>query len=148
MIVKCKKLHESAIIPQYAKDGDAGIDLVATSFVTNTTYSVLYGTGLAVEIPEGYVGLIFPRSSITKKDLILNNSVGVIDSGYRGEIMVGFRKVAKSADHFNFVNIQMYELGDRIAQLIILPYPKIQLQEVEELSETERGDGGFGSTGK
>jgi dUTP pyrophosphatase len=148
MIVKCKKLHENAIIPQYAKDGDAGIDLVATSFVKNTTYSVLYGTGLAIEIPDGYVGLIFPRSSVSKKDLILNNSVGVIDSGYRGEIMVAFRKVPKSSDYFNSVNIDMYELGDRIAQLIILPYPKIQLEEVDELSETDRGDGAFGSTGK
>jgi dUTP pyrophosphatase len=148
MIVKCKKLHEKAVISQYAKDGDAGIDLVATSFVKNTTYNVLYGTGLSLEIPEGYVGLIFPRSSVTKKDLILNNSVGVIDSGYRGEIMVGFRKVPKSSDYFNSVNIDMYELGDRIAQLIILPYPKIQLEEVDELSETDRGDGAFGSTGK
>jgi dUTP pyrophosphatase len=94
---------------------------------------------LAFEIPEGYVGLVFPRSSICKQDLILSNCVGVIDSGYRGEVMLKF----KTTENF----ARLYEVGDRIGQIIIMPYPQITLNEVEELSETERGNGGYGSTG-
>jgi len=94
---------------------------------------------LAVEIPFGYVGLIFPRSSIYKYDLALTNCVGVIDSGYRGEIMFKFRK---TDDFFS----NHYNIGDRVGQLIIMSYPTIQPIEVEELSATVRGEGGFGST--
>jgi len=138
--VKIKKLHPDAVIPQYAKRGDAGMDLVATEVTDGYGFSVTYGTGLAMEIPEGFVGLVFPRSSIRKYDLSLTNSVGVIDSGYRGEIQATFRKEAG-------IPSKRYEVGDKIAQMIILPYPSIQFIETDELSDTERGEGGFGSTG-
>ena len=140
MKVKIKKLHSDAVIPTYAKSGDAGMDLVATSMKFDGT-QITYGTGLAMEIPEGFVGLVFPRSSIRKYELILSNSVGVIDSGYRGELQATFKKE-------NGLDSLAYKVGDRIAQIIIIPYPPIEFDEVAELSDTERGDGGFGSTGK
>ena len=134
--VKFKKLHEDAVAPSYAKDGDAGLDLTATHMTFNENF-IEYGTGIAVEIPDGYVGFVFPRSSVSKKkNFYLKNSVGVIDSGYRGEIKLRFNA---SDDH--------YTAGEKVGQLIILPYPTIQLEEVNELSSTDRGDGGFGSTG-
>lgn len=138
--LKIKKLHSEAVIPQYAKPGDAGLDLVAISEEWNEDNTmVTYGTGLAIEIPEGHVGLIFPRSSISKTTLNLSNSVGVIDSGYRGPIMFKFRYLE---------NGDVYEVGDRIGQLVIMEIPKVNILEVQELSSTERGEGGFGSTGK
>lgn len=143
MNVKIKKLNSNAIIPKYAKPGDAGLDLVATSRTwdeQNNNY--IYGTSLAIEIPEGYVGLIFPRSSNRKTCAYLTNHVGVIDSGYRGEIMVTYKNRDK-----NDV-VPPYSVGDRIAQLIIIAYPTINLIESDTLSETERGEGGHGSTGK
>mgnify|MGYP000391817108 CR=1 FL=1 len=141
MKVRIKKLSENAVIPTYAKEGDAGMDLVATRIISNTTFDVSYGTDLAMEIPNGFVGLVFPRSSIRKYELVLSNSVGVIDSGYRGEIQATFKKE-------NGLDSLAYKVGDRIAQIIIIPYPPIEFDEVAELSDTERGDGGFGSTGK
>ena len=141
MQVKIKKLNENAVIPTYAKDGDAGMDLVATRIISNTTFDVSYGTDLAMEIPNGFVGLVFPRSSIRKYELVLSNSVGVIDSGYRGELQATFKKT-------NGLDSLAYKVGDRIAQIMIIPHPPIEFQEVDELSDTERGEGGFGSTGK
>lgn len=140
MKVKIKKIVENAVVPSYAKHGDAGMDLTATSKTYDEHGNVVYGTGIAVEIPKGYVGLVFPRSSICKTDLLLTNSVGVIDSGYRGEIMAKFAYVS--------MHNKKYHVGDRIAQLIIMPYPTIEFEEVDELSETERGSGGYGSSGK
>lgn len=143
--IKIKKLHPNAVIPSYSKDGDAGMDLVATKIISNTTFDITYGTGIAIEIPKGFVGLLFPRSSIRKTDLALTNSVGVIDSGYRGEIQATFKKVyGKNDVRIDEVD---YKIGDRIAQIIIMPYPQVKFSEVEELSETDRGSGGFGSTG-
>jgi dUTP pyrophosphatase len=139
MKVKIKRLHKDAIIPKYAKPGDAGLDLVATNIISFDKEQVVYGTGIAVEIPEGYVGLVFPRSSIRKYEQYLSNSVGVIDSGYRGEIQATFNS--------RFYADVKYNVGDKIAQLIIMPYPHIDFEEVDELSETERADGGHGSTG-
>lgn len=139
MQVKIKKLSDKAVIPAYAKDGDAGMDLVATSIKYDDYGNIVYGTGLAFEVPEGYVGLIFPRSSITKTNLSLSNCVGVIDSGYRGEILLKFRKVSKYS--------LAYKVGERIGQLIILPYPKINFIEVDKLTDTERGESGYGSSG-
>jgi dUTP pyrophosphatase len=141
MKVRIKKLNENAVIPSYAKDGDAGMDLVATRIISNTTFDVSYGTDLAMEIPNGFVGLVFPRSSIRKYELALSNSVGVIDSGYRGELQATFKKT-------NGLDSLAYKVGDRIAQIMIIPHPDIQFEEADELSDTERGDGGFGSTGK
>lgn len=146
--VKIKKLIPEATIPQYAKPGDAGMDLVATSheFEQNAAgrRMQVYGTGLAFEIPEGYVGLIFPRSSIAKTELSLTNCVGVIDSGYRGEVKFKFAIDGGS----RATSEGSYKVGDRIGQIIIMPYPAVQFEEAEELSSTERGTGGFGSSGK
>lgn len=140
MNVKIKKLHTDAVIPSYAKEGDAGLDLVATTMLYDDYGNLSYGTGLAFEIPKGYVGLVFPRSSNSKKDLWLTNSVGVIDSGYRGEVTFKYRQVD--------LKERIYQIGDRVGQLIIMPYPHIEFEEVEELSETERGCGSYGSSGK
>lgn len=144
MQVNIKKLHEDAVIPSYAKDGDAGMDLTATSKSYDEHGNVVYGTGLAFEIPNGYVGLLFPRSSNTKKDLILGNSVGVIDSGYRGEVVLKFKAALKDQHRMK----EIYEIGDRIGQIIIMPYPQVEFVEVDELSSSDRGVGGFGSTDK
>ena len=139
MLVKVKRLDAGAVIPKYAKPGDAGMDLYAVTQSFDKHGNYVYGTGLAIEIPEGYVGLLFPRSSISKTAHSLRNAVGVIDSGYRGEIMMKY--------DINTRNLPVYTVGDRIAQIIILPYPQIELEEVGELSDSERGSGGFGSTG-
>lgn len=150
MEVRIKKLHPNAVIPTYAKDGDAGMDLTAVTKSYDRDGNVVYGTGLAFEIPEGYVGLIFPRSSLSRLDIALSNCVGVIDSGYRGEVTVKF----KPAMLFNreqrpiILNNRTYEVGERVAQIIIIPYPQITFIEADELSETERGTGGYGSSGK
>jgi dUTP pyrophosphatase len=142
MKVKVKKLHANAVAPKFGKPGDAGADLTATSIDTSRGGQVVYGTGIAVEIPEGMVGLVFPRSSVRNFPLIMSNSVGVIDSGYRGEVMVTFNLTSK--EWFT----DLYKVGDRIAQLVIMPVPLIEYMIVDELSETERGTGGHGSTGK
>jgi dUTP pyrophosphatase len=144
MQVKIKKLSHSAVIPTYAKDGDAGMDMIATKVVSENLGSITYGTDIAMEIPKGFVGLIFPRSSIRKTNLQLSNSVGVVDSGYRGEIQATFNKI-QGIDN---IERDSYKVGDRICQIMIIPYPPIEFEEVDELSNTERGEGGFGSTGK
>lgn len=160
MKVKIKKLNPNAVIPSYALDGDAGMDLTAVSKTEDEYGNIVYGTGLAFEIPKGCVGLLFPRSSNAKKDLALSNAVGVLDSTYRGEVTLKFKRqlkiVEKEIDRTAYSNIvesdfdqyASYECGDRIGQIIIFPYPTIEFEEVDELSETERGRGGFGSTGK
>lgn len=135
--VKWKKLHPKAISPSYAKSGDAAMDLTSVSFDRQIHY-IEYGTGLSVAVPEGFVGLLFPRSSCTNKGLILGNSVGVIDSGYRGEIKFRFYKNEEFSEE--------YMVGDRIGQLMIMPYPETILQEVTDLDSTDRDTGGFGST--
>ena len=140
VLVKVKKIVSEAVIPSYSKPGDAGMDLTITKEIENTSFSVSYGFGIAMEIPKGYVGLVFPRSSVRNQDLILSNCVGVIDSGYRGELQATFKKT-------NGLDSIKYKVGDRGAQIIILPYPTIYITEVPELSNTERGSGGFGSTG-
>lgn len=149
MKVKIKRLSAKSILPSYAKEGDSGLDLVATSKTYDDNGNVVYGTDLAFEIPKGYVGLLFPRSSNSKQDLLLSNSVGVLDSGYRGEVLFKFRMNAHRIKDTGIVHIsnKKYNIGDRIGQLIIIPYPTIEFEEVEELSETERGSGGYGSTG-
>ena len=135
-----KKLDPTATLPSYSKDGDAGLYLTITSQRSNTHFQAEYGFGIAVEIPRGYVGLIFPRSSVRNYELILSNCVGVIDSGYRGEIKATFNKTG-GLDSFK------YKVGDKAAQLIIIPFPKVKVVEKTELSDTERGVKGFGSTG-
>ena len=141
MRVKIKKIHPDAIIPKYAKKSDAGLDLVATSIKENTSFQITYGLGIALEIPEGFVGLVFPRSSIRNTELTLSNSVGVIDSGYRGELQATFNK-------HNGLDSISYKVGERICQIMIIPHPSIEFEEADELSDSERGVGGFGSSGK
>ncbi len=139
MKIRVKKLCSEAVIPSYAKEGDAGLDLVATSHDSEPGYES-YGTGLAIEIPKGFLGFVLPRSSVTKMDLMLKNSVGLIDSGYRGEVMLRFQRLDDE--------VYTYDIGDKIGQLVILPYPHIELEEAQELTSTDRGAGGYGSTGK
>lgn len=169
MKVNIKKLHPDAVIPKYAKQGDAGMDLTATSKFYDEFGNVCYGVGLAFEIPEGFVGLLFPRSSICKQTITLSNAVGVLDSGFRAEVSFKFKPSVMFLDDseestisegFDYIAAGKnypddihdvhtdYEIGDRIGQIIILPYPQIEFNEVSELSSTERGSGGFGSTGK
>jgi len=142
MKVKFKKLHEIAKIPEQSNPGDAGFDLVATSithpFGSLSTY-VEVGTALAAEIPVGYVGLVFPRSSISNTKHFLRNSVGVIDSGYRGEIKLRF-----STDDSQTA----YQIGDRVGQILFIKLPSVDIIEVEELNTSTRQEKGFGSSGK
>ena len=138
MKVKIKKIHPEATIPSYAKPGDAGMDLTAVDVSTPGGKHITYHTGLAIEIPEGYVGLLFPRSSVYKTGQTLSNCVGVIDSGYRGEIMLKYALSPYGLD---------YQIGERVGQLIIMPYPHVEFVEENELTQTERGEGGYGSTG-
>lgn len=142
MKVKVKKLHPQAVIPRYAKPNDAGLDLTVTTAERDRANPMKWnvGFGLAFEIPEGFVGLVFPRSSVHKTQCRLSNAVGVIDAGYRGEVRAVFDTFPTSDE--------VYNVGDRAAQIIIMPYPQVELEEAEELSSTERGTGGFGSTGK
>ena len=161
MEIKVKKLTPEAVLPKYAHIGDAGMDVVATSISITDDY-IEYGTGLAFEVPKGYVMLIFPRSSNSKKDLLLCNSVGVLDSTYRGELKFRYKRILRAegeektnsivypgmANQITFDATKWYNVGDKIGQIMILPYPEINFNEVEELSETDRGEGGFGSTGK
>lgn len=143
MIVKIKKLNPKAQIPTYANPGDAGMDVTAVSVKYDENYTE-YGTGLSFEVPEGYVMLIFPRSSISKKDMILANSVGVLDSGYRGELKLRFKNVCNSSK----VERDLYNPGDKVGQIMIIPYPHIEFEDTDILSESKRGEGGFGSTGE
>lgn len=172
MKIKIKMLDPMAVIPKYTKEGDAGLDLTATSKIIMTGNDVVadyieYGTGLAIEIPEGFMGLLFPRSSISNKNMTLVNSVGVIDSGYRGEIKLRFKIDANYddilddeknntrelgeiyiVDNDNIYIQLIYEVGDRIAQLIILPVPEVEFEVTDNLSETTRKNGGFGHSGR
>lgn len=141
MNIKIKKLVEEAIIPNYAKSGDACMDLTAISkkIVDEGTYGYIeYGFGLAFEIPENHVMFIFPRSSISNTGLILSNAVGVVDSGYRGEVRARFKWIPET---------RQYDVGDRVAQFLVLERSPMIMEVVDELSETVRGNGGFGSTG-
>jgi len=145
MNVKIKKLNENAVIPSYAKPGDAGMDLTSISYeYDENADNHIYGTGIALEIPKGYVGLIFPRSSNRKTNSYLTNHVGVIDSGYRGEIMFTFKN---RDSKMLAIPEKPYKVGDRIGQIIILPYPEINFIETDELNDSERGENGHGSTG-
>lgn len=146
MIVKIKRLNPLAIIPKYAKEGDAGLDLypveVNTLIGENESgeefNQLQVKFGISIEIPKGYVGLIFPRSSIKNYKARLSNSVGVIDSGYRGELLVYFDIPSNKSE--------FYSKDKAVAQLIIIPYPQIEFEEVNELSDSTRGEGGFGSS--
>ena len=142
MQVKFKKLYPDAIAPTKAHDTDAGFDLYVHGFTTEWTAGssrvVAYRAGIAVEIPPGYFGMMVPRSSVYATSQVLSNSVGIIDAGYRGEIIGKFICPYEG----------QYKRRERFAQLLILPLPDVELVEVDELSPSQRGQGGFGSTGK
>lgn len=176
--VQITKLADNAVIPTYAHSTDASMDLYATSKTFDEYGNMVIGTGIAVAIPEGYVGLLFPCSSISLHYCFLTNSVGVIDSGYYGEITFKFAprtsesvpqklrsrlrklfvgasyrsglKANETVDLLNFWGSeeQSYSVGDRIGQLIIMPYPQVSFTEVENLPDSDRGTGGYGSTGR
>ena len=153
MEIKIKKLYKDSILPTKAHTTDAGYDLYAHSKSYDDDGNIVYGSGVAMEIPKGYVGLVFPRSSNAKKDLLLSNSVGVIDSGYRGEILFKFKfapisNTQTQEQYLSFAYSKRYEIGDRIGQIIIMPYPDVEFLEVEELDDSDRGTGGYGSSGK
>lgn len=143
MKLKFKKLSEAAILPRKANPADAGFDIVATEKYFDEYGNVCFKTGLAIEVPEGYVGMLFSRSSIYSKAQVLSNSVGIIDSGYRGEIEFKF-KILK--EHVTKQTIA-YMPGDRIGQLIVLPLPQFEPVFVDELDNTNDRGGGFGSSG-
>jgi len=137
-----QKLHPSAKLPQLATDGAAGYDLTAVSVEATSDGRIKIKFGIATAIPKGYVGLLFPRSSISKRNLMQANSVGVIDSDYRGEIM----QILRYPDQQALIN--NYKAGERTAQLVVVPIKTTQPRFVKQLSTTKRGEGGFGSTGK
>lgn len=144
MTEKILKIKTKEKMPTYATEHAAGIDLYCKTdetIIVNPKETVKIHTGLYVEIPEGYFGAVYPRSSTgVKKNLMLANTVGVIDSDYRGELMVFFYNYGE--------NDQVVENGDRLAQLVIQPYLRCKIEKVDELTDSKRGDGGFGSTGK
>lgn len=136
--IKFKKLHREAKTPTQGTPGSAGWDLYAAEGHMEV-HSTVFDTGIAIELPKGYVGLVVPRSSIYKVNHRLVNSVGVIDSDYRGTIKAMFDNTGYSD--------KIYGLGDRICQLIVIPYPEVNFVETDNLTDTARGQGGFGSTG-
>lgn len=144
MEIKFKRLSDNAVLPSKAHPTDAGLDLTCTSITSEVNecgqFVLVYHTGIAVEIPVGCVGLIFQRSSVYKKSLTLTNAVAVIDSGYRGELILKFKNT--SGDSIPAV----YNIGDRIGQLIIMPYPEVEPVFADTLSESDRNENGFGSS--
>lgn len=144
MNIKVKKLKPDATVPTMGSKFAAGADLYSAEdadVVIEPSETKFIGTGLAMEIPEGYVGLVYARSGLAcKRGLAPANKVGVVDSDYRGEIKVALHNHGKEA--------QTVEKGERIAQIVIAPYLSVNYEEADVLSETERGEGGFGSTGR
>lgn len=145
MIIKIKRLNKAVVLPEYQTSGAAAIDLHAFIQHPVTVFSQarpqLIPTGLAMQIPSGYVGIIVPRSGLGhKKGLVLGHGTGIIDSDYRGEIYVSMWNRGKTN--------QMINPGDRFAQMLFIPVERVSITVVDELDETERGDGGLGSTGK
>lgn len=142
--INIKKLKDNATTPTYGSDYAAGADLYACldeALTIQPNETVFVGTGIAVEIPEGYAGLIYARSGLScKRDLAPANKVGVVDADYRGEVTVAL--------HNHGTEPQTIEKDERIAQMVVAPFLAIEFNEVDELSDTVRGVGGFGSTGK
>jgi dUTP diphosphatase len=143
MELKIKRLTDKAVLPIRAHKSDAGLDLTAVDITLESNECgqtvVVYHSGLAVEIPEGHVGLLFPRSSIANKSMFMTNGVGVIDAGYRGEIMAKMHITTDGKP-------AIHQLGERFAQLVVMPIPEITVVEATELSNTDRGNGGYGSS--
>jgi dUTP pyrophosphatase len=142
--VKVKLLTETAKMPTRAYQGDAGWDLYVDRYHIfdddKPNPKMLCKFGIALEIPRGYVGLVFPRSSVYKTSLRLSNAVGVIDSGFRGQVKAVF-------DYHNFLD-GIFKKGDRAAQIVFIKLPDVELIQVDELSKSQRGEGGYGSSGE
>lgn len=141
MKIKINKTHENAIIPHYLVEGDVGLDLTAVEVEKSGNWLFplyTYRTGLSIELPKTHFAMLTPRSSLSKKLMWMANHVGVIDSGYRGELIFKFR---------GFLGLNTYKVGDRIGQILLFRRNKIEFVEVEKLSTTQRGSNGFGSTG-
>lgn len=138
--IKVKMEAGSGYTPTYAHSGDAGMDLRAVDWYTIAPgESAMVRTGLHVQIPNGYVGLVFPRSGLGSKGITLRNAVGVVDSGYRGQVLAALWNT--TSEPFEVSR------GDRVCQLVIMPYARCEVEKVDELDDTERGEGGYGSTG-
>lgn len=151
--VKFKRLNENAKLPMYATKGAACADVVATEIINKDSYNVTVKLGFATEIPEGYKGVVVPRSSFTQKGWVMQNSPAQIDSDYRGEWMLKFQALTFDAISTRHGLIDLlpngfpYEVGDRVAQVYFEKIEQAEFIETDELVSTERGDGGFGSTG-
>lgn len=141
--VKFKKLHEDAVIPSKAHPTDAGFDLTIVDISNNCENYIEYDTGIAIELPVGYAAFLYPRSSISNTKFMLSNSVGVIDANFRNSIKVRLKAITAVDSKDN-----IYGVGNKIAQLVIIKLDEFEFEEVDELSDTDRGTGGFGSTGK
>ncbi len=140
LVLKIKKLRPDAVMPTYAHSGDAGLDMYTCEAVTVAPGErVTVSTGIAMEIPEGYVGLVWDKSGISIKGG-LKTMGGVVDSPYRGEIMIGIINLSSEP--------YVFEKGHKVAQMVIQKKENVVVEEVTELSDTSRGQGGFGSTGK
>lgn len=142
IVMPTKKLSPLAVVPENAYQGDAGYDLYATEeMVLKPFERALIPTGLAIQIPEGYAGFVLPRSGMAiKQGLSLVNAPGLIDSNYRGEL----KAIAINLDPANDIQVHV---GDRIAQLVVMKVENVHFDQVEELDDSERGEGGFGSSG-
>lgn len=165
--VKFQKLVPEAVVPTFGREGDVGADLVCTSRHFDENGAAVYGTGIALQLPEGYYADLRARSSIAKYDLVLANGIGTIDPNYRGELILKFKPSAAFYDHADnplagtqtsttdfvalFEDMEdavLYNIGDKIGQIIVLPYPKVNFVEVEQVQDSNRGTAGFGSSGK
>jgi dUTP pyrophosphatase len=143
MIIKVKRHSDKAHLPKFETKGSAGADLVAVHIIKNGLFSVWYDCEIRTEIPEGYVGLVFPRSSISNKPLMLAYSVGVVDSDCRGTYQVRFNRT-----FWGIFSRKQYEVGNRIAQLVIVKLPTVEYKDVKTLNVTKRGTKAYGYTGK
>ena len=139
--INVKRFNDRAHLPKYQTAGAAAADLVAVRVLKNGLFKVWYDCEIAMSIPRGYVGLLFPRSSVSEKNITLANSVGVIDSDYRGSFQVRFNRT-----FWGIFKRKQYKVGERCAQLMIVKLPKVTYTDVKALDETTRGTGGFGST--
>lgn len=157
MEIKIKRLSEKAIVPTKAFQTDAGFDMTAISMEYDVYGNVVYGFGWAFDIPEGYVGLLFPRSSCSHYDMSMPNSIGVIDAGYHGEVKAKYRPTSTMpvrgsqtdcVEVYNSNKSDIFKVGDKVAQMVIVELPKVNFTEVEELPQSARGEGGWGHTGK
>ena len=155
--VKIKRLSEKAVLPKKAFPTDGGYDMYATSIEFDDYGNIVYGLGWAFEIPEGYVGLLFPRSSTSKFDINMQNSIGLIDCHFRGEVKAKYRPTSTQPvrgaktnciEVYQANTAEIYEVGDKVAQMVFIKLPETELKEVEELSKTDRGEGGWGHTGR